>query len=69
MGDRAAEGCAYRGLGSACKGLSNFTQALEYHKQRLNIVKEGGDRAEEGQIYCAIGNIMLMRVSEISVKP
>ena len=56
MGDRAAEECAYDGLGRTFQDLGDFTQALKYQKQRLNIVKEFGDRAKEGKIYCTIGN-------------
>ena len=47
---------AYGNLGNAYQGLGNFKQAAEYHKLRLNIAKELGDRDGEGRAYGNLGN-------------
>ena len=66
MGDRAGEGIAYGNLGNDHYCLGNFKQAIEYHKQDLNIVKEVKDRAGEGNAnghlgnaYCSLGDLRL----------
>ena len=55
MGDREGEGNAYNKLGKYYS-LSNFKQAIEYHKLHLNIAKELGNRNGEGTAYCNLGN-------------
>ena len=43
-------------LAMLVRGLGDFKQALEYHKQDLSIAKEVGDRAGEGGAYGNLGN-------------
>ena len=35
---------------------SDFSQAIKYHTQHLEIAKEVGDRAGEGKAYANLGN-------------
>ena len=39
------------------RSLGNYTKAIEYHKQRLSIVREMKDRLGEGQSVGNLGNI------------
>ena len=55
MGDRAGEGRAYANLGIAHDSLGDFSKAIEYHTQDLEIAKEVGDRAGEGRVYKNLG--------------
>ena len=56
MGDREGEGNAYYKLGCKNYSLSNFKQAVEYHKLYLNIAKQLGDKDGEARAYCHLGN-------------
>ena len=42
---------AYGNLGNAHESLGDFSQAIKYHTQHLEIAKEVGDRAVEGMAY------------------
>jgi hypothetical protein len=54
VGDLAGEGNANANLGNAHGSLGDFSQAIHYHTQCLEIAKEVGDRAGEGR---ANGNL------------
>ncbi|XP_067940702.1 G-protein-signaling modulator 2-like [Watersipora subatra] len=56
LGDRAAEGRAAGNLGNTFYLLGNFTEAINFHKQRLAIGKEFGDTAAERRAYSNLGN-------------
>ena len=47
---------AYGNLGNAHESLGDFSQAIKYHTQHLEIAKEDGDRAGEGGAYGNLGN-------------
>ena len=61
MGDRAGEGKAYGNLGAAHQLLGDFSQAIKYHTQALEIAKEVNDRAGEGRAYGNLAARMLRR--------
>ena len=61
VGDRAAEGRAYRNLGYAYVGLQQFHEAIESHQHELEIFQELKDKSEEmranrnlGIVYCGL---------------
>jgi tetratricopeptide (TPR) repeat protein len=56
VGDRAGKGRAYANLGCAYQSQGDFSNAIEYHAQRLAIAKEVGDRVGEGRAYANLGN-------------
>ncbi len=55
LGDRAGEGRALGGLGSAYSDLGEVRQAIGYHEQHLAIAREVGDRAGEGRALGGLG--------------
>jgi len=48
-GDRAGEGAALNGLGTAHYNLSQFPEALEHWQKALALWREMGNRAVEGR--------------------
>ena len=42
-------------LGNAHQSLGDFSEAIKYHTQCLEIAKEVGDRAGEGKAYGNLG--------------
>ena len=46
IGDPAGEGRAYGNIGNAYQSLGDYRKAIDYHKKRLKIAKEIGDRPE-----------------------
>ena len=42
-------------LGNAHHSLGDFSEAINYHTQHLEIAKEVGDRAGEGRVYKNLG--------------
>ena len=56
MGDKAGERRAYGSLGNTFDSLGNFPKAVEYRERHLQIAKEVGDKAGEGESY---GNLIL----------
>ena len=52
---------AYGNIGKDYHTLGDYQQALEYHKQALNIAKEVGDRAREGRAYGNLGKDCALR--------
>ena len=42
-GDKAGEGRAYGNIGEAKRHLGQFTEALEYHKKCLEIMRQTGE--------------------------
>jgi tetratricopeptide (TPR) repeat protein len=53
-GDRAGEGAALGGLGTAYYCLCDYQQAINYHQQHLTLTRDIGDRNGEGN---ALGNL------------
>ena len=56
MGDKAGEGGAHGILGNAYKMLGDFHKAISYQERHLQITKQVGDKAGEGESY---GNLIL----------
>ena len=56
MGDKAGERWAYGSLRNTFHSLGNFRRAIEYRECQLQIAKEVGDKAGEGESY---GNLIL----------
>jgi CHAT domain-containing protein/tetratricopeptide (TPR) repeat protein len=55
VGDGGGVGGAYGNLGNAYSSLGDFSQAIAYHEQHLEIAKEVGDRVGEGAAYGNLG--------------
>ena len=53
--DPGMAGAIYSTLGNAHDSLGDFSQAIKYHTQDLEIAKEVGDRAGEGKTYANLG--------------
>ena len=45
-----------RSLGNAHFSMGDFSQAIAYNTQDLEIARELGDRAGEGRAYANLGN-------------
>ena len=56
IGDRAAQGRACGNLGNVHYLLGNFSRAIHYHTERLQIAKEFGDKAAERRAHSNLGN-------------
>ena len=53
--DKSEEGKAYGGLGDVYQHMGDFTQALEYHQQQLDIANGHKDRSEQARAYRNLG--------------
>ena len=59
MGDRAGKGRAYGNLGIAYFSRGDYSKAIEYYTQDLEIAKEVDDRAGEGRAYGNLASVYL----------
>ena len=69
MGNRSTEGYAYNGLGVCYSKLGHYAKANEYHKRRLEIAKENGEKESEGIIHYNIDYKQNTKCFRASMRP